>query len=146
MRSETETVLVERPPEQVFEWVADHRNVRRVLDGVQRWEPDGEPQKGTRYRVRIGALGLGLGTTLKLTEWWPARAIAWESERSAVPVQGSWYFKPKGRTGTEVEFTISYEPPYGLLGRFVGQRLEGLMRNRVKRALRRMKHEIEAEP
>lgn len=145
MRSETETVLVERPPEQVFGWVADHRNVRRVLDGVQRWEPDGEAGAGTRYRVRIGALGLGLGTTLKLTEWRPGKAIAWESERSPVPVRGSWHFKTNRNGGTEVELTISYEPPYGLLGRFVGQRLEGLLRNRVQRALRRMKHEIEAE-
>lgn len=142
MRSETETLFVERPPAEVFEWVADHRNVKRVLDGVQRWEASGEPGVGTRYQVRIGALGLGLGATLELTEWRPNQAIAWRSERGPLPVAGSWHFKA-AREGTQVEFTMAYEAPYGILGRFAGQRLEGLLRNRIRAALRRMKREIE---
>jgi carbon monoxide dehydrogenase subunit G len=143
VRSETEKVFVARPPAVVFDWVADHRNVSRVLDGVQRWEPSGEPGVGTRYQVRIGALGLGLGTTLKLTRWQPPKEIAWASERSPLPVAGRWRFTP-ARAGTEVELTVDYEPPYGLLGRFLGQRLEGLLRNRIRRALRRMKEAIES--
>lgn len=143
MLSETETVFVERPPRQVFDWVADHRNVKRVLDGVQRWEPSGEPAQGTRYQVRIGALGIGLGTTLTLTDWRPGRAMAWKSQGGPVPVAGSWHFRAQRGGGTKVEFTMSYEPPYGSLGRFVGERVVALMRSRIRNALKRMKQEIE---
>jgi predicted alpha/beta-hydrolase family hydrolase len=75
VRRENATVTVERPPQEVFDWIADYRNVPRVLDGVQRWQPVGGKRTGVgaTYDVRLGVLGIGLGTRIKLTRWEPPR-------------------------------------------------------------------------
>jgi uncharacterized membrane protein len=144
MKQETATVVVERRPGDVFDWVADYRNVPRVLDGVQRWEPVGDQSEGIGavFDVRIGVLAIGLGIRLQLTEWDRPRGIAFRSATAGITADGRWRFRPHVR-GTEVSLTIAYRLPGGGLGDFVARRIEGLMRARVLKALDRMKAAIE---
>jgi carbon monoxide dehydrogenase subunit G len=143
VRRENATVTVERPPQEVFDWIADYRNVPRVLDGVQRWQPVGGKRTGVgaTYDVRLGVLGIGLGTRIKLTRWEPPRLIEFAS--SGAGFEGSWRLRPRG-DATDVTLTLGFDVPGGALGGFLAGRVEGVLRARVLKALERMKDAIEA--
>jgi hypothetical protein len=140
-------VQVAREPGDVFAWVADHRNVARVLDGVLRWEPlSGRDRgRGAPFDVAVGAMGLRLETVLVLDTWDEPRAIGWRSESGPVSQSGIWRFEPAAG-GTAVTLGIRYLPPGGALGSLLAGQVEGLARARLEDALERMKEILEVEP
>jgi carbon monoxide dehydrogenase subunit G len=140
----TARTVIARPPADVFAWVADPRHVALVLEGVDRWEPLGERTTGVgaRFDVSMRALGLPMENVLVLDRWDEPRAIGWRSESGLVAQTGGWRFEPRG-TGTEVALTIGYEPPGGALGGLVAARVDGIVRQRLVRALERMKDVLE---
>lgn len=138
---------IARPPAEVFAWVADHRNVTGVLDGVERWEPIGPLPYGVgaRFTVRVTAAGLRLDTLLVLDRWDEPRAIGWHSLSGPVRQTGGWRFTAR-RAGTQVDLDIAYEPPGGALGGLVAGRVEGVVRQRLQEALERMRYALEDDP
>jgi uncharacterized membrane protein len=144
VRRFTARIQIARPPGDVFAWVADHRNVPRVLEGVDRWEPLGDRAtgRGARFDVSMRALGLPLENVLVLDTWEEPSAIGWRSESGLVPQAGGWRFEPRPG-GTEVALTISYEPPGGAVGGLVAGRVDGVVRGRLQQALERMKAVLE---
>jgi len=146
-RSFSASVTIARDAAAVFAWVADHRNVTRVLDGVTRWEPlDGrERGVGARFDVSMRALGFPLENVLVLETWDEPRAIGWRSESGLIPQAGGWRFYPAAG-GTEVTLTIRYRPPGGALGGLVAGRVDDLVTARLERALERMRDVLESDP
>jgi uncharacterized membrane protein len=137
---------IDRPPAAVFAWVADPGHVPLVLDGVERWQPLGDRADGVgaRFDVRVRALGVAVETVIVLNRWEAPRAIGWRSESAPVPHSGGWRFEPRG-AGTEIALTIDYEAPGGLLGGLVADRVDGILRERLDRALERMRDLIERQ-
>jgi uncharacterized membrane protein len=140
------SVLIARDPADVFAWVADHRNVPTVLEGVDRWEPLGASTRGrgARFDVSMRVLGLQLGDVLVLDTWEAPAAIGWHSESGLVAQAGGWHFEPR-RGGTEVTLTIGYEPPGGALGGLLARRVDGVLGERVRQALERMRAVLERD-
>jgi uncharacterized membrane protein len=136
--------LIERSPAEVFAWVSDYRNVPRVLEGVSRWEPLGEEVsgRGARFDVEMQVLGFPLRNVLVLETWDEPRAIGWRSESGLLAQAGGWRFRALA-AGTEVTLTIRYLPPGGPFGGLVAGRADGLVRQRLERALARMKAILE---
>jgi uncharacterized membrane protein len=136
---------IAREPSDVFAWVADHRNVPRVLEGITRWEPlrDRDRGRDARFDVAMSVLGLPLTNVLVLDDWDEPRTIAWRSESGLVPQTGRWRFEPIPE-GTEVTLSISYRPPAGLVGAMLAGQVEGLVKGRLQAALERMKDLLEA--
>jgi uncharacterized membrane protein len=136
--------LIDAPPERVFDFIADYRNVPRVLDGVSRWEPLGRRTRGSgaRYSVEMRTLGIPLSAVLKLSEWRRPRRIAWVSEQGLIPQSGGWTFTPR-QGGVELELRMAYDPPAAALGNFIAGRVERLVRARLERALERIRKELE---
>ena len=136
--------VIARPPADVFAWVADPGHVSDVLEGVDRWEPldDRTTGVGARFDVSMRALGLPLENVLVLDRWDEPRAIGWRSESGLIAQTGGWRFEPRG-DDTEVVLTIGYDPPGGALGGLLAGRVDGLVRERLQRALRRMKDALE---
>jgi uncharacterized membrane protein len=118
--------------------------VARVLEGVSEWRPIGTQAEGVgaRYQVILGMLPVPIPARLVLVEWERPRAIAWDTESSLVVNRGRWTFRPAA-SGTLVELALTYDPPAGGLGNFVAARVESTVRNRIVRALDRMKDELE---
>lgn len=139
-RSFAANALIRREPEAVFDWVADYRNVPRVLDGIARWEPIGSQTRavGARFDVEMHVLGFPLANELVLETWDRPRAIEWRSASGLVPQRGGWRFEARPQ-GTLVTLTIAYTPPGGLAGSLVAGRVDGLVRSRLDQALARMK-------
>jgi uncharacterized membrane protein len=136
--------VIARPPADVFAWVADHRNVPSVLEGVDRWEPLGDRTGGVgaRFDVSMRALGLSLDIVLVLDRWDEPRAIGWRSESGLIAQSGGWRFEACPE-GTAVTLTIGYEPPGGALGGLVAGRMDRLVRDRLAEALERMRAALE---
>lgn len=135
---------IARPPEEVFDWVADHRHVKLVMEGVKEWRPLGRQASGVgaRYQVGIGVSPVVLHARLEITEWERPEAIGWKSESTAVPVRGRWRFDRVPR-GTRVELSVSYRPPGGAFGNLVAGGVESILHQRVARALDRMQEVLE---
>jgi uncharacterized membrane protein len=144
LRRFTARTVIERPPADVFAWVADSRHVAQVLEGVDRWKPLGDSAAGVgaRFDVSMRALGVPLENVLVLDRWDEPREIGWRSESGPIAQSGGWRFEPHG-TGTEVTLTIGYEPPGGALGGLLASRVDGAVRHRLERALERMRDRLE---
>jgi uncharacterized membrane protein len=117
-----------------------------VLDGVSEWRPIGGQVQGVgaRYQVRLGLLPVPIWARLVIVEWERPRTIAWATEASPVVNRGRWSFNPAAG-GTLVELALTYQPPAGPIGNFVAARVETTVRERIVRALDRMKAELEEE-
>ena len=125
--------LIESPPQAVFEFLADHRNAPRTLEGITRWEPLGSQTQGlgARFDVEMKALGMPIATTLVLDVWNPPRQLGWRSESGPISQRGVWTLTPRP-SGTEVELRIHYDAP--ARGLFAGA-LEAMIKRRLEGAL-----------
>jgi uncharacterized membrane protein len=145
MRRFSARTFVHRPAADVFDFIADYRNVPAVLEGVSRWEPVGRSTRGpgARYRVDMRTFGIPLSATLRLDAWRRPRLISWVSEDGLIRQSGGWTFTPR-EDGTELELRMAYEPPAAALGNLVAGRVEGVVRRRLETALGRIKSRLES--
>lgn len=136
----TARLAVASTPRQAFDFVADHRNVPRVLDGVTRWQPLSRQTRGlgARFDVEMRTLGIPLRNVLVLDVWEEPARIGWRSESGLVEQRGRWTFMPVAG-GTEIELTIAYTPPGGVLGSVAAGGAAGIVRRRLETALARMR-------
>lgn len=139
------SILVKAPREDVFGWVADHRNAPRVLEGVREWVPLDAGRTtgaGARFRVRVAVLGIVAGAILELDTWDQPESIGWHAEGGPVRVRGRWVFT-EHPAGTAVRLHLEYEPPGGVLGAMGAGRLAGLGRHRLDTGLEAMRRALE---
>jgi hypothetical protein len=139
-------VAIRCSPERAFEFLADHRHVAQVLDGVSRWEPIGPKTRGTgaRYNVEMVALGFPLKSVLRLNRWKPGKEIGWVSESGLIRQEGGFMFTPL-EDGVRVELRIAYEPPGGVVGGALARRMDSTVRRRLEEALDRIKAALEGD-
>lgn len=130
---------------RAFDYFADYHHVAEVLDGVRRWEPVGSRTRGVgaRYRVEMQALGFPLRSVLRLDRWKPPEEIGWVSESGLIKQQGRFRFTRVG-DGVRIELRIAYEPPASVIGTAVARRLDPMVRDRLQRALERIRDVLEA--
>jgi uncharacterized membrane protein len=140
----TAKVTVKCPPERAFDYFADHRHVAAVLEGVSRWEPVGVKTRGigARYNVEIVALGVPLRSVLRINRWRRPYEIGWVSESGPIKQDGGFTFKQTSR-GVRIELRIAYEPPASFLGAAIARRLDWMVRQRLDRALERIREKLE---
>lgn len=145
MREFSASVTIACPPRTAFEFVADHRNVRRVLDGITRWDPleaERVAAPGARYAVEMRTFGVPLQNVLELDRWEPPRRISWHSVSGLIAQRGGWSFAPAGE-GTRVTLRIAYRPPGAALGNLIAARADAEVRRRLERALEAMRERLE---
>lgn len=138
-------VAVKCSPERAFDYFADYRHVADVLDGVSRWEPVGAKTRGVgaEYNVELVAFGLPLRSVLRLNRWKRPDEIGWASESGLIKQDGGFTFE-KVPAGVRIELRIAYEPPASVIGAAVARRMDGLVRDRLQRALEQIKDLLEA--
>ena len=139
-------VTVKAPPERAFDYFADYRHVAAVLEGVSRWEPVGQKTRGAgaRYSVEMVALGLPLKSVLRLNRWRRPHEIGWTSESGLIKQEGLFTFTTVSG-GVHIELRIAYEPPGSFVGAAIAQRLDPLVKRRLKTALDRIRAKLEAK-
>ena len=139
-------VTVKCPPEQAFDYFADHRHVASVLEGVSRWEPVDARSRGldSRYNVEMDALGFPLKSVLRLNRWQRPTEIGWVSESGLIKQEGGFTFT-KVRQGVRIELRIGYVPPASFLGVAIAKRLDTTVRHRLEQALEKIRDKLEHE-
>jgi len=139
-------VTVKSSPERAFDYFADHRHVAAVLEGVSKWEPVGTKTRGVgaRYNVELVAFGLPLRSVLRLNRWKRPEEIGWVSESGLVKQDGGFTFE-KTPSGVRIELRIAYEPPASFVGAALARPLDRVVRERLKRALERIRDRLEAD-
>lgn len=140
-------VVVRTTPESAFDYFADHRHVAQVLEGVTRWEPIGSRSTGVgaRYNVEMAALGFPLRSVLRLNRWSRPHEIGWMSESGVIKQEGGFTFT-KVPKGVRVVLRIAYVPPASVVGAAVAKRLDFVVRDRLQRALERIRDTLESAP
>ena len=126
------TVLIDRPIERVFEFLADGENDKlfseRIIEIAKTTE--GDTGVGTVYVSTARDMGRTAKHEVEITAFEPPTRIHWR-ELSKGPVvisEGGYDLKPAG-TGTELTF-------FGVLeGRGPGKLLVGLVARNVRRGL-----------
>jgi uncharacterized membrane protein len=141
------SVIVKVSPEKAFDYFADYRNVPRILDGVTKWEPVGAKARGVGalYNVEMNAMGFPLSNVLRLDRWRRPREIGWKSESGLIKQEGGFTFTKVG-DGVRIDLRIAYEPPAAVVGMFVAQRVDGVVRRRLEKALERVRKTLESNP
>ena len=139
-------VTVKSSPERAFDYFTDHRHVAAVLEGVSKWEPVGTKTRGVgaRYNVELVAFGLPLRSVLRLNRWKRPEEIGWVSESGLVKQDGGFTFE-KTPSGVRIELRIAYEPPASFVGAALARPLDRVVRERLKRALERIRDRLEAD-
>lgn len=117
-----------REPEQLTRIMGRFADVSAESDKCQHWDvglPDG-PRVEWETRIVVDS---------------PGEVLRWESLGDAVlPNEGSVRFRPApGERGTEVTLQYRFDPPGGVLGRQVANRLHFVAGALVKKALHRFK-------
>jgi uncharacterized membrane protein len=147
LREFSAAVTVKVPPEKAFDYFADYRHVPLILDGVTKWEPLGAKTRGVgaHYNVEMNAMGFPLSNVLRLDRWRRPSEIGWKSVSGLIKQEGGFTFT-KVEQGVRVELRIAYEPPAAVVGMFIAQRVDGMVRRRLEKALDRVKETLESNP
>lgn len=116
----TQSITVNRPPEEVYSYWHDFPNLARFMSHLESVEELGNGR--SRWRAKAPA-GIVVEWDAELVDDRPNRLIAWRSlEGSDVEHAGSVRFEPApGGRGTEIHIDIDYEVPGGKLGEFAAK-------------------------
>jgi uncharacterized membrane protein len=104
------SVIVQRPIEEVFAFLADAENDPRwrsaVLD-IARVEGDGV---GARYKQGVkGPMGRRIAADFEITAFAPPRTIGFRGTAGPVRPEGRYELEPADG-GTRVRFSLAFEP------------------------------------
>jgi uncharacterized membrane protein len=104
------TVVVGRPPEEVFAYLTDLSNVPSWQSGsVEVREPEGSLGVGTSYVQVLKFLGKRIETTLEVVEFESGRRFVLKSQSGPIPFQVRHMLEPAGK-GTRLQVTLEGEP------------------------------------
>ena len=100
------TVLIDRPIEEVFDFLADGENDPKFSPRVQKIEKttDGPPGEGTVYVSTVKDAGLTTQREFELTEFRPPTSIRWaeRSKNVVTAIEGGYDLEPAGDGTTKL--------------------------------------------
>jgi carbon monoxide dehydrogenase subunit G len=106
------TVVVERPPDEVFEFLTDLANVPSWQSGsVGVQQPEGSLEVGTTYVQILRFLGKRMNATLEVTEFEPGRRFTLKTVSGPVPFEVRHTLEPAdGGGATRLRVELKGEP------------------------------------
>jgi uncharacterized membrane protein len=143
VRLEQQTVLDARPSD-VWAYVTDPANVPRFLEGVTRWDAQGQQRlgPGARLSVRMQVGTAHLGGLIEIIEWQDGREMAWTSI-TGVDQRGRWRLRPVDHDRTRFLLRLTYNVPGGLLGRLTELVAARMVNRNISRSLAKLKAQVE---
>lgn len=89
-------LVINRPVEEVFDFVADERNEPRYNPRIRRAEKlsPGPIGRGTRFRAEAGTLRRTVGIAMEYTAYEPPRRLASSIRMSSADIRGTLRFDP----------------------------------------------------
>jgi len=135
------TVTVALPPEKIYAFWRDFRNLARFMEHIER--VDVRDDRRSHWVVSAPG-GKAVEWDSEITEDEPGRLIAWRSAEGAdVNNTGRIEFLDAGPRGTMVRAEIVYQPPAGGVGKLVAKLFQEEPKIQARRDLRRLKQLLE---
>ena len=141
----TESIIIDRPRQEVWDFLQDPENIRLTNSNLQEYEQvgDGEIQKGTRFRGVVRIAGRSLEWANEVTELKEPSSFHTRSVESAIDFTYDTELEDAG-DGTKV--TVHQE--IGSFGGFFGKLADPLVvrmyRKDVRSNLENMKEVLES--
>jgi uncharacterized membrane protein len=122
-------VTVDAPRHLVWEYVTEPANYPVFMEGLTRWDVEGERHTGlgARYRMLIRVGAAEVGGLIEIVEWQPEGDMAWSSV-TGVDQRGRWRLREFSDGRTQVTFRFAYGVAGGGLSRRVEQSLLNIKR------------------
>jgi carbon monoxide dehydrogenase subunit G len=136
------TVVVERPPDEVFEFLTDLSNVAAWQSGaVEVRQPEEPLRVGTRYVQVLKFLGKRIKTSLEVVEFEPGRRFSLKTVSGPIPFEVRHALEPAG-AGTKLHVTLEGEP--GGFFRLAEPLVERNAQRQIEGDFARLKEMVEA--
>ena len=137
-----QSVIVNRPPLEIYTFWRDFTNLSKFMDNIKSVEKLSDTR--SHWVIKAPA-GTSVEFDSRVVEDVPGRAIAWESEEGAsVPNRGRVEFiETSTGNGTNVRVTLSYDPPAGAAGRMVAKLFQREPAVQAREDLARLKQLLE---
>ena len=139
------SITIDRPVADVFAYVDDYRNATSFTADLLSWEPITQQTDGVGARFEV-AMRMGPSTqraTIEITGWRRNSLIAWDPV-AGFDSGGSYTFKKRGASRTEVTFDVWFNPPGGVAGRMLGRVIEPIARQDARKSVENLKGILEA--
>ena len=143
----SECIVVNAPPQLVWDYVTDPDNSLRFMSGITRWEVEGDKRTGlgARYRMLMRVGSAEMGGLVEIVEFSEPRDMAWSSI-TGVDQRGRWRLRRAAGGRTKVEFRFAYGVAgSGITGYIAEHVAAPLVRGHLRRSLQQLRREVQHE-
>jgi uncharacterized protein YndB with AHSA1/START domain len=143
----SESVVIERPPDEVFAYVTEPQNIPEWVEVIRevRKETEGPPREGEHFTVAIdiGFLGRRWEPSFEVTAYEPPRRYS-DRRNLGGPFQDehTYTFEEAGGGGTRLSLAMEAHP--GSFFRIIEPLLEKAIQRQVRKELGTLKDVLEA--
>ena len=142
-----ESIIVNAPPERVWELVSDPERYLHFMSGVTRWSVEGEQATGlgARYRMLLRVGSAEVGGLVEIVEWDEGCDLAWASV-TGVDQRGRWRLRARPDDHTDVELRLAYGVAGSGIWGWIAESLAArTVRGHLRRSLQQLKRQVEHE-
>ena len=141
------SVTIDAPRSRVWDYITDPANYLEFMEGLTRWDVEGNPAKGlgARYRVLIRVGSADVGGLIEVVEWSPEGDMAWSSV-TGVDQRGT-VAPARNKDGrTKVSFRFAYGVAGSGITGLLAERVASIpLGQRFKRSLENVKSAMEEQ-
>jgi carbon monoxide dehydrogenase subunit G len=140
-----QSIHINRPSVEVFDFLLDLRNHPRVAAGLTavRGAEDGPLALGRRYGQTNTMLGRTVDVTVEVTSFERDRELALKTVTGLVPIIRTFRLEPSGEGETDLTLSVNVELAKGM--RLMQPMIERTAREQIGTTQERLKTVLEAE-
>jgi uncharacterized protein YndB with AHSA1/START domain len=135
------SVIVSRPPAEVFPWLLEEDKVPQWTSDLERYDVEGSLGVGAHAIQRLTVAG-GLTLNMEITSYDPPGSASTTFETNGVKVSSDYRLEPNGG-GTRLTQTLDAKAS-GLTGRMLIPIVQGRLEGKLKADLDRLRELLEA--
>ncbi len=140
-----QSVTVNAPRSEVWDFVTDPANYCQFLEGATRWDvmSDEDRGLGARYRMLLKVGSAEVGGLIEVVEWSPPADMAWSSV-TGIDQRGRWMLRAVAGDRTRLTFRFAYGVAGGGITAMIAERVAApSLRRRLRRSLLNIKQAVE---
>ncbi len=138
-------IAIDAPRHLVWEYVTEPANYPVFMEGLTRWEVQGDRRSGlgARYRMLLRVGAAEVGGLIEIVEWQPEGDMAWSSI-TGVDQRGRWRLRQFGDGRTRVTFRFAYGVAGGGIAGLIAERVAARsLRRHLRQSMLNMKRAVE---